>query len=115
MAMAVIFAVISIASMYNFNTNGEILKPISNSPGLCFDEHTDADGTITTENENVCLTNGERTTDSQDMTLFLYDKLVMLQAMASLRAGYIVMSIGTMLSIASFLGGIIYWNHNKIK
>mgnify|MGYP000862846122 CR=1 FL=1 len=81
-------------------------------------------GEVRKFNENCWATLGEvsnadhkneHLTSSEDQTLFLYNKLAFSSLMRSNDLMILLVTIGSMFTIASLAGGVIYWIHNKIQ
>ena len=113
--MAIILGVISFCGVNKLEMFRKNLVGISDSPALCYDEelYKKNNGTVI-QDTYPCIENGtEEATSQRDHTMFLYDKINFTATVNSQQNDILLITIGSMMTIASFVGGIIYWNHNR--
>lgn len=93
----------------------------SDSPALCFDEESDfVDGRATVRNgARICSTevdeNGDfiRVKDDNDYAMFLNERISFTAVIESVQLGIVLCVFGSMLTLASLISTIVYWNHNR--
>ncbi len=114
---AIIFAAITFcAATWVAEMNESISghRHITNQPALCFDAVENDDGTIDRDNGHVCNSGTEETaTDPQVLTMFLHEEILFAQDQSATNASVAIVAIGSLFTVASLIGAIIYWNHNK--
>ena len=95
-------------------------RGISDAPGLCYDEDTYKKSNASiVEDTYPCSTQSDENgnplpaTSDNDYAMFLYDHTTFSGAILSNELIILVTTIGSMLTLASLAGGIIYWNHNR--
>lgn len=115
---AILFMVMAFCGAQRLRVYQRSMVGISDAPGLCFDSERYYNNE-TIENAFPCKTevdeNGDNIpADSQnDQTMFLYDRMSLIGSLTSVEMMAIIMIIGSLFSVASLMGGIIYWNHNR--
>lgn len=88
--------------------------------GICFEEESDFINGLPTTRKGpyVCITENDenyervRTTDANDYTMFLNERIGFISTIESTQLAIILFTIGLMSTIASLIGAIVYWNHN---
>ncbi len=93
---------------------------ISDVPGLCYDEDTykNSNSTII-ENAYPCLTQTDENgnpipaTSQNDQTMFLFDHTSFSGHVISYELTIVLTVVGSMLTAASLIAALIYWNHNR--
>lgn len=113
--MAIIFGIITFCGVGKLETSRKNLVGISDAPALCYDEELYWKNNRTVIQDTYpCVMNGtEEATSQRDHTMFLYDKINFTAMTNSQQNDIILITIGSMLTIASFISAIIYWNHNR--
>lgn len=118
--MSVVFGVITFTAASNIYKASNNFQSVSDAPGLCYDETKTEDAFIR-ENSYICTTehdedgNALQTTTNNEYALFLYDRLTLSSLIRSGDHIAVILSIGSMFTIASFVATFVYWNHNKAK
>jgi len=117
---AILFVIVAFCGTQRIGVYQRSMVGISDAPGLCFDsEAYEKNNHEVIQDAYPCKTeideNGENIpADSQnDQTMFLYDRMSLVGSLTSIEIQAAIMTIGCLLSMASFIGGIIYWNHNR--
>ena len=95
----------------------------SDSPMLCFEEESDfVDGRPTVRNgAYICSTevdeNGDfiRSEDVNDYAMFLNERISFTAVIESVQLGIMLCALGSMLTFASLISTIVYWNHNRSR
>ncbi len=111
--MSVVFGAITFTTASNIYKASNNFQSVSDTPGLCYDENR--------ENSYICTTkydedgNALQVTTDNEYALFLYDRLMLSSLIRSGDHIAVILSIGSMFTIASFVATIVYWNHNKAK
>lgn len=93
--------------MYSKNFIG-----ISDAPGICYDEIKDKNIHIR-ENAYPCVTDGEPVTSDNENVIFLYNQMNFLATVHFREMLIVLLAIGAIATAASFIGTIVYWNHNR--
>ena len=118
--MSVVFGVITFTTASNIYKASNNFQSVSDAPGLCYDE-TKTEDVFIRENSYICTTehdedgNALQTTTNNEYALFLYDRLTLSSLIRSGDHIAVILSIGSMFTIASFVATFVYWNHNKAK
>ncbi len=118
--MSVVFGVITFTTASSIYKASNSFQSVSDAPGLCYDE-TKTEDSFIRENSYICTTehdedgNALQATTNNENTLFLYDRLTLSSLIRSGDHIAVILSIGSMFTIASFVATIVYWNHNKAK
>lgn len=93
---------------------------ISDGPGLCrYDGADPKDLEFMREEVYLCSLehdedgNYVEVTDVKDHTLYLNNKITFASEIISAQLKTILCIIGSMFTIASLIGTIVYWNHNR--
>ena len=114
---ALIFCLITIQGVWRLNQYDKNLHTaVSDAPGLCYDESNN--GTIR-ENSYPCYTytdasgRNAEVDDDNDRAMFLYDKIVFMGKTQTMQMRVVMVVIGSILSVASLFGAVIYSCHNK--
>ncbi len=113
--IAIAFAAMTFCGINKLDMSRRNLVGISDAPALCYDEelYKKNNGTVI-QDTYPCIENGtEEVTSQRDHTMFLYDKINFTATVNSQQNDILLITIGSMMTIASFVGGIIYWNHNR--
>lgn len=90
------------------------------NPGICFEEESDfINGPPTTrKGAHVCITEEDgrvHATDINDYTMFLNERVSFTATIESMQLAIVLFTIGLMSTIASLIGAIVYWNHNRVR
>lgn len=93
----------------------------SDSPALCFEEEIDlGDDVAPIRNGGyICSSMVDennkpiRLTDADDYAMFFSDRISFTATIESVQLEILLCTIGSMLTLASLIGTIIYWNHNR--
>lgn len=117
------FGLLTCRGVQHLQLSSKHYLSIIDSPNLCFEKSkTDDGGNRSVQGAYLCsskTTNAdhknEHLTNSEDQTLFLYNKLAFSSLMRSNDLMILLVTIGSMFTIASLAGGVIYWIHNKIQ
>ncbi len=118
--MSVVFGVVTFTTASSIYKASNNFQSVSDAPGLCYDE-TKAEDSFIRENSYICTTehdedgNALQATTNNENTLFLYDRLTLSSLIRSSDHIAIILSIGSMFTVASFVATFVYWNHNKAK
>ncbi len=113
--MAIVFGVITFCGVNELDAYRKNLVGISDAPGLCYDEelYRKNNGTVI-QDTYPCIENGtEEATSQRDHTMFLYDRVSFTATVNSQQNDILLIAIGSMMTLASFVGAIVYWNHNR--
>ncbi len=113
--MAIVFGIMTFCGVSKLDASRKNLVGISDAPALCYDEelYKKNDGTVI-QDTYPCVMNGtEEATSQKDHTMFLYDKINFSATINSQQNDILLITIGSMFTIVSFIGGIVYWNHNR--
>ncbi len=121
--MAVIFGVLTWCGSSRIIAYGRNHQAYiaSDSPGICFEKESDYENGLPTTREGVyvCTTeideNDEfvRVTDVDGYTMFLNDRISFAATVESIQLEIVLCVVGSMLTIASLISAIVYWNHNR--
>ena len=92
-----------------------VFKPVSNAPGLCYDE---IDNGQATENEYICgpemTEEGKmKAADDNGLALFEHNQRIMAEKISMQSMAWIILFIGFSLALVSIIAAIVYWNHNR--
>ena len=118
--MSVVFGVITFTTASNIYKASNNFQSVSDAPGLCYDE-TKTENTFIRDNSYICTTEHDEDGDAlsattiNEHTLFLYDRLTLSSLVRSGDHIAVVVSIGSMFTIAGLVVTFVYWNHNKAK
>ena len=113
---AVIFSLIAAQGIWKINQYDKNFRPVSDSPGLCYDEK---DGGSVRDNSYPCYTYTDMTgknaevDDDNDRTIFLYDKYVFLGKTQTMQMRSIVVVISALFAATAIFGAVIYYIHNS--
>lgn len=97
------------------------LNGVSDAPALCYDEekyNANADYRVI-EGTYPCLLetdeNGENVPaeSPRDVAMFIYDRVSLTSSMLSTELDVVVVAIGSMFTVASLAGAVVYYNHNR--
>ena len=120
MLAAILFVVVAFCGAQRIGVYQRSMSGITDAPGLCFDsEAYEKNNHEVIQDAYPCKTevdeNGNNIpADSQnDQTMFLYDRVSLIGSLTSVEIQAMIMTSGCLLSTAGFVGGIIYWNHNR--
>ena len=113
--MAIVFGIMTFCGLNKLETFRKSLIGISDAPALCFNEdlYEKNNGTVIQDAYPCNLNGTEEATSQRDHTMFLYDKINFTATVNSQQNDILLTTIGGMMTIASFIGAIIYWNHNR--
>lgn len=118
--MSVVFGVITFTTASQIYKASSNFQSVSNAPGLCFDE-TKTDNLFVRDNSYICLTQTDENgnplpvTDTNEYTLFLYDRLTLSSLIRSGDFIVTVIAIGSMFTLAGLVTTFVYWYHNKAR
>ena len=118
--MSVVFGVITFTTASNIYKASNNFQSVSDAPGLCYDE-TKTENTGIRDNAYICTTEHDEDGDALSATtinahtLFLHDRLTLSSLVRSGDHIAVVVSIGSMFTIAGLVVTFVYWNHNKAK
>ena len=118
--MSVVFGAITFTTASNIYKASNNFQSVSDAPGLCYDE-TKTEDVFIREKSYICTTehdedgNALQATTNNEYALFLYDRLTLSSLIRSGDHIVVILSIGSMFTIASFVATFVYWNHNKAK
>lgn len=122
--MAVVFGLMTCRGLFwlrNFNRSATYAT-ISDGPGLCrYDGADPKDLEFMREEVYLCSLehdeNGNyvEVTDVKDHTLYLNNKITFASEIISAQLKTILCIIGSMFTIVSLVGAIVYWNHNRSR
>lgn len=118
--VSVIFGAITFTTASNIYKTSNNFQSVSDAPGLCYDE-AKTESTFIRDNSYICTTehdedgNALQVATANEHTLFLYDRLTLSSLIRSGDHIAIVISIGSMFTIAGFAATFVYWSHNKAK
>lgn len=113
---ALIFSFIAIQGIWRLNNYGKNFQPVSDAPGLCYDEK---DNGAVRENSYPCYTyqgaDGKSVAvdNDNDRMIFLYDKFVLLGVTQTSQMRVVLVTISSLMSAACLFGAVIYYCHNK--
>ena len=114
---ALIFCLITIQGVWRLNQYDKNLHTtVSDAPGLCYDESNNG---MIRDNSYPCYTYTDASgrmaevDDDNDRAIFLYDKITFTSMTQTMQLRVVMITICSMFSVASLLGGIIYFCHNK--
>ena len=111
--MSVIFGALTFCGVSKIQSVSKNFQGVTNAPALCFDEtHTDEDGYKTLDGAYICDKNGAEASSSAQ-SLFVYDKLAQYSILRSNDLVVAITTIGSILTVASLLGAVVYLNHNR--
>ncbi len=113
--MAIAFGAITLCGVNKLDAFRKSLVGISDAPALCYDEelYKKNNGTVI-QDTYPCIENGtEEATSQRDHTMLLYDKINFTATVNAELNDILLITIGSMMTLASFVGGIVYWNHNR--
>ena len=113
--MAIMFGVITFCGVNELARFRKNLIGISDAPALCFDEelYEKNDGTVIQDTYPCVLNGTEEATSQRDHTMFLYDKINFTATINSYQNDILLVAVGSMMTIASLVGAVVYWNHNR--
>ena len=111
----IIFGVITFCGVNKLQAFRRNLTGVSDAPALCYDEEAyKRSGGSVRQDTYLCSSNGTTVTDQKDYTMFLYDRVSLTTSSLSYENGVLLTAIGGMLTIASLVAAIVYWNHNRL-
>ncbi|MBQ2660043.1 hypothetical protein IJF86_01300 [Candidatus Saccharibacteria bacterium] len=118
--LAVILGVMTFCGVNKLQMFGRNFRGITDAPALCYDEdaYRSSDKSII-KDTYPCLTqidedgNNLPATSQNDHTMFLYNQNSFYGTVLTNELLALMVTVGGMLTLASFVGGIIYWNHNR--
>lgn len=113
--MAIAFGIITFCGVNKLDASRKNLVGISDAPALCYNEelYKKNNGTVI-QDTYPCVENGtEEATSQRDHTMFLYDRISLTATVNSQQNDILLIAIGSMMTIASLIGAIVYWNHNR--
>lgn len=121
--MTIIFGVMTYcgASKIVLYSKNHSAMVASDSPALCFEEEIDlGDDVAPIRNGGyICSSMVDennkpiRLTDIDDYAMFFSDRISFTATIESVQLEILLCTIGSMLTLASLIGAIIYWNHNR--
>ena len=112
---AIMFGAITICGVNQLNLYNRNLVGVSDAPALCYNEelYEKNNGTVI-QDTYPCVSNGtEEDTSLRDHTMFLYDRVSFTSTVLGQELMIFTVIVGCLLTTASVLGGVIYWNHNR--
>ena len=118
--LTIVLGLITFCGASKLQMFGRNFRGISDAPALCYDEDTyrSSDASII-EDTYPCLTqtdedgNNLPATSQKEHTMFLWNQTTFSGAVLTNELLVLLVSIGGMLTLTSFVGSIIYWNHNR--
>ena len=110
----IVFGVITFCGVNRLQAYRKNLTGVSDAPALCYDEETykKSNGSVR-QDTYLYSSDGTTVTDQKDYTMFLYDRVSLTTSSLSYENGVLLTAIGGMLTIASLVAAIVYWNHNR--
>ena len=118
--LAIILGVMTFCGASKLQMFGRNFRGISDAPALCYDEDTyKSSNASIIEDTYPCLTqtdedgNNLPATSQKEHTMFLWNQTTFSGGVLTNELLVLLVSIGSMLTLTSFVGGIIYWNHNR--
>ena len=112
--VAVAFGAITCYGVNQLQSFRKNLVGVSDAPALCYDEelYKKNDGKVI-QDTYLCSTDGTAVTDQKDHTMFLYDRISLTSTVNSQQDEILLIAFGSMMTIASLVAAIVYWNHNR--
>lgn len=86
---------------------------VSDAPGLCYDEKKLDNKSKVIENAYPCIQDDIPVATDNENVIFLYDQINFTATVHFREMLIVLLAIGSFATIASFVGTIIYWNHNR--
>ena len=113
--VAIAFGAITCYGVSQLQSFRKNLVGVSDAPALCYDEelYKKNDGKVI-QDTYPCSTDGTAVTDQKDHTMFLYDRISFTSTVNSQQYETILVTIGSMIPVASLVAAIVYWNHNRL-
>ena len=114
-----IFSLITIQGLWKINQYGKNFQSVSDAPGLCYDEQKTDDNSVIRENSYLCYTYPDNSgkfaevNDDDDRAIFLFDRMTLIATTQTMQLRVVTVTISSIMSVASLLGTVIYFCHNR--
>ena len=114
--LAVLAVVIGLATFFGasaIHAYRKNLVGVSDAPALCYNDQRFDELTVI-EDAYPCATDGEAITTTDEYAIFLYNRSNFAATINSAEMEVVLVTLGTMLTAASLIGAVVYWNHNRV-
>lgn len=101
--------VMTCCGVKKLNAPYETDKGYYNVPAIC----TEDEGWLVNEDSYLCWTDGSRAEGAEDYAFFLYDQVRFASVIQDQNLMTVLTVVGSMLTAASLVATIVYWNHNR--
>lgn len=113
--LAVLAVIIGMATFFGANSIHAYRKNligVSDAPALCYNAQR-FDDVAVIEDAYPCVTDGEAITTADEYAIFLYNRSNFAATINSTEMEVVLVTLGTVMTAASLVGAVVYWNHNR--